>query len=180
MNFIRSILPPYIVPIMPEMSLIDEPVMYPYSQDVLPKTESIKVALERFKLIDVSWVMKNRTQLDHTRYYFGYVGVSQNDMLFGRSVFTGYVLLESHYDEEIEDYAEPDEMWGLYLWSYRGRLSNTSKNELFLKMLWRHWTNKKKQDKKLGFCRNLHSVHFYKEERLLSNQLREIARRVWA
>ena len=51
MNFIRSILPPYIVPIMPEMSLIDEPVMCPYSQNVLPKSECSGVALERFKLM---------------------------------------------------------------------------------------------------------------------------------
>ena len=180
MSYMRLRLPPYIVQETREMARIDEPVMYPYSQDVLPKTVGNKVALERFKLIDVSWSSKNRMQLDHTRYYFGYSGVSQNAMLFGRNVFTGYVLFESHYDEEIEDYAEPDEMWGLYLWAYKGNLSNAGKYRLALKMLWRHWAHKKKEDKKLGFCRILHNVHLYKEERLLSNQLREIARRVWA
>jgi len=179
MNFIRSILPPYIVPIMPEMSLIDEPVMYPYSQNVLPKSECSGVALERFKLMDVSWFIKNLNHLEHTRYYFGYVGVRQSAMLFGRKVFTGYVLLESRYDQEIENYAEPDEMWGIYLWAYKGNLSNTRKYELALRMLWRHWVYKKKKDEETCLSRNLYSAHLHKKERLLNNQVREIARWVW-
>jgi len=179
-TYIRSILPPYIVPEIPEMSLIDEPVMKPYSQDVLRIGVGSQAEREKWMLIDVSWRIKHRRQLDQTRYYFGYVDVSQNAMLFGRKVFTGYVLLEAHYDEDIQAYAEPEEMWGIYLWAYRGRLSSSGKNNLALKMLWRHWAHKKKKDKKLGDCRNLYDAHLYKEERLLNNQCREIARWVWA
>jgi len=162
------------------MERIDEPVMYLYSQDVLHVGIGSLAELEKWRLIDVSWCIKDRRQLDQTRYYFGYVGVGQRAVLFGRNVFTGYVLLESHYDEDIENYAKPDEMWGLYMWAYRGRLSNTSKNELFLKMLWRHWVHKREEDKKLGRDRRLHNVQSYKGAELLSNQCREIARLVWA
>ena len=59
MNYLRSILPPYIVPAMPEMSLIDEPVMYPYSQDVLNVGIGSLAELEKWRLIDVSWCIKD-------------------------------------------------------------------------------------------------------------------------
>jgi uncharacterized protein affecting Mg2+/Co2+ transport len=177
---IRPILPPYLVPEMPEMSRIDEPVMYPYSQDVLRLGIGSQAELEKWRLVDVSWCIQDQSQLEHTRYYFGYVGVSQGAMLFGRKVFTGYVLLESHYDKKIGDYDQPDDMWGIYLWAYKGNLSNAGKYRLALKMLWRHWAHKKKQDKKLGWDRRLHNVQSYKVAKLLSNQCSEIARLVWA
>ena len=161
------------------MERIDEPVLYLYTQDVLHAGIGSLADLEKWRLIDVSWAMKGRTQLDQTRYYFGYIGVHQRAVLFGRNVFTGYVLLESHYDEDIEDYAKPDEMWGQYLWAYRGRLSNNCKNDLFLKMLWSHWTGKKKEDKKLGWDRRLHNLQSNKGAELLSNQCREISRSIW-
>ena len=180
MTYMRLRLPPYLVPEMPEMSRIDEPVMYPYSQDVLVVGIGSQVELEKWRLFDVSWCIQDQSQLEHTRYYFGYVGVSQRAMLFGKKVFTGYVLLESHYDEEIEDYEKPYEMWGIYQWAYKGNLSNAGKYRLALKMLRRHWAHKKKEDKKLRRGRNLYNVQFCKEKRLLNNQFREIARWVWA
>jgi len=176
----RLRLPTYIVQETREMARIDEPVMYPYSQDVLHVGIESLAELEKWRLIDVSWCIKDRRQLDQTRYYFGYVGVSQRAALFGIEVFTGFILFETRYDEEIQAYAEPEEMWGRYLWAYKGGLSNSGKNNLALEILWRHWAHKKKEDKKLGFCRNLHNVRLYKEDRLLNSQLREIACRVWS
>ncbi|MDA1245007.1 MAG: hypothetical protein O3B02_08415 [Proteobacteria bacterium] len=150
----------------------DEPVMYPYSQDVLHVGIGSLAELEKWRLVDVSWRIKDRRQLDQTRYYFGYVGVSQRAALFGREVFTGYLLLESHYDEKIQTYTEPEEMWGRYLWAYKGQLSNSGKSNLALKMLRRHWAHKKKEDKKLGWDRRLHNVQPYKGAELLSKQCR--------
>ena len=173
-------LPLYIVPETREMGRIDESVMYPYSQDVLLVGIELQIEREKWRLIDVSWCVQDQSQLEHTRYYFGYVGVSQRAMLFGRKVFTGYVLLESHYDEKIKDYDELYEMWGIYQWAYKGNLSDAGKYRLALKMLWRHWAHKKKDDKKLGWDRRLHNVQSYKGAELLSNQCREIARLVWA
>ena len=180
MNYNRVYLPPYIVPEMPDLSLIDEPIIYPYSQGLLPDGRETQATLEKCKLIDVAWINENQSELNLSRYYFSYVGVSQNIMLPDKRVFTGYALLEACYDKKIHGYAEPEEMWGIYLWAYRGRLSSSGKNNLALKMLWRHWAHKKKKDKKLGDCRNLYDAHLYKEERLLNNQCREIARWVWA
>ena len=108
----RLRLPPYIIPEPLEMVRIDGPVKYPYSQDVLHVGIGSLAELEKWRLIDVSWCIKDLRQLDQTRYYFGYVGVSQRAALFGREVFTGYILLETRYDEEIQAYAEPEEMWG--------------------------------------------------------------------
>ena len=179
MTNIRPILPPYLVPEMSEMSRIDEPVMYPYSEDIFRVGIGSQAELEKWRLVDVSWCVQDQSQLEHTRYYFGYVGVRQSAMLFGRKVFTGYVLLESRYDQEIENYAEPDEMWVIYLWAYKGNLSNTRKYELALRMLWRHWVYKKKKDEETCLSRNLCSTHLHKKERLLNNQVREIARWVW-
>ena len=176
----RLRLPPYIVQETREMARIDEPVMYPYSQDVLHVGVGSLAELERWRLIDVSWCIKGRRLLDQTRYYFGYVGVSQRAALFDRDVFTGFILLETRYDEEIQAHAEPVEMWGSYLWAYKGGLSNSGKNNLALEMLWRYWTHKKKEDKKLSWDRRLHTVQSYKGAELLSNQCREIARLVWA
>jgi len=174
----RLRLPPYIVLEPREMSRIDGPVKYPYSQDVLHAGVGSLAELEKWRLIDVSWCIKDRRQLDQTRYYFGYVGVSQRAALFDRDVFTGFILFESRYDEEIQAYTEPEEMWGRYLWAYKGQLSNSGRNNLALEMLWRHWSNKKKVDKKLGLDRRLHNVQSYKGAELLSNQCREIARLV--
>ena len=123
--------------------------------------------------------LKDRRQLDQNRYYFGYVGVSQRAVLFDRDVFTGFILFETRYDEEIQAHAEPEEMWGSYLWAYKGQLSNSGRNNLALEMLWRHWAHKKKVDKKLGLDRRLHNVQSYKGAELLSNQCREIARSIW-
>ena len=176
----RLRLPSYIVPETREMARIDEPVMYLYSEDVLHVGIGSLAELEKWRLIDVSWCIKDLRQLDQTRYYFGYVGVSQRAALFDREVFTGFILLETCYDEEIQAYAEPEEMWGRYLWAYKGELSNSGKNNLALEMLWRHWAHKKKVDKKLGLDRRLHNVQSYKGAELLSNQCREIARLVWA
>jgi hypothetical protein len=162
------------------MARIDEPVIYPHSEAVLNAGIVSLAELKKWRLLDVSWRIKDRRQPEETRYYFGYVGVGKRAMLFGRNVFTGYVLLESHYVGGIDNYSKPNDMWGQYMWAYRGRLSNTRKNELFLNMLWSHWTDKKKKDEKLSFRRNLHNVHLYKDERLMNNQLREIARRVWS
>ena len=173
-------LPSHIVLETREMARIDEPVMYPYSQDVLHVGIGSLAELERWRLIDVSWCVQDQSQLEHTRYYFGYVGVSQRAMLFGRKVFTGYVLLESHYDEKIKDYDELYEMWGIYQWAYKGNLSDAGKYRLALKMLWRHWAHKKKEDKKLRRRRQLYDVQLSKEKRLFNNQFREIARWVWA
>ena len=173
-------LPLYIVPETREMGRIDESVMYPYSQDVLLVGIELQIEREKWRLIDVSWCVQDQSQLEHTRYYFGYVGVSQRAMLFGRKVFTGYVLLESHYDEKIKDYDELYEMWGIYQWAYKGNLSDAGKYRLALKMLWRHWAHKKKEDKKLRRRRQLYDVQLSKEKRLFNNQFREIARWVWA
>lgn len=175
----RLRLPPYIVSETQEMARIDEPVMYPYSQDVLNVGIGSLAELEKWRLIDVSWCIKDRRQLDQTRYYFGYVGVGQRAVLFCRNVFTGYVLLETRYDEELQAYAEPEEMWGMYLWAYKGQLSSRGKSNLALKMLWRHWVHKREEDKKLGRDRRLHNVQSYKGAALLSNQCREIARSIW-
>ena len=71
-------------------------------------------------------------------------------------------------------------MWGVYLWAYKGRLSNSGETNLALEMLWRHWAHKKKELKKLGWNRRLHNVQSYKGAALLSNQCREIARLVGA
>jgi hypothetical protein len=179
-SYMRLRLPPYIVQETREMARIDEPVMYPYSQDVLHVGIGSLAELERWRLIDVSWCIKGRRLLDQTRYYFGYVGVSQRAALFGEEVFTGFVLFETRYDEEIQAYAEPEELWGRYLWAYKGGLSNSGKNNLALEILWRHWAHKKKEDKKLGWDRRLHNVQSHKGAELLSNQCREIARWVWA
>ena len=176
----RLRLPPYIVPETREMAWIDGPLKYPYSQDVLHVGIGSLAELERWRLIDVSWCIKGRRLLDQTRYYFGYVGVSQRAALFDRDVFTGFILFESRYDEEIQAYTEPEEMWGSYLWAYKGQLSNTGKSNLALKMLWRHWAHKKKEDKKRGWDRRLHNVQSYKGSQFLSKRCREMARLVWA
>ena len=176
----RLRLPSYIVLETREMARIDEPVMYPYSQDVLHVGIGSLAELEKWRLIDASWCIKDRRQLDQTRYYFGYVGVSQRAALFDRDVFTGFILLETRYDEEIQAHAEPEEMWGSYLWAYKGQLSNSGRNNLALEMLWRHWAHKKKVDKKLGLDRRLHNVQSYNGAELLSSQCREIALLVWA
>jgi hypothetical protein len=123
--------------------------------------------------------LKDRRQLDQNRYYFGYVGVSQRAVLFDRDVFTGFILFETRYDEEIQAHAEPEEMWGSYLWAYKGQLSNSGRNNLALEMLWRHWAHKKKVDKKLGLDRRLHNVQSYNGAELLSSQCREISRSIW-
>lgn len=176
----RLRLPPYIVSETQEMARIDEPVMYAYSQDVLHLGMGSLVELEKWRLIDVSWCIKDRRQLDQTRYYFSYVGVGQKAVLFCRNVFTGYVLLETRYDEDIQAYAEPEEMWGMYLWAYKGQLSSRGESNLALKMLWRHWVHKREEDKKLGRDRRLYNIQSYKGAPLLSNQCRKIARLVWA
>ena len=146
-------LPSHIVLETREMARIDEPVMYPYSQDVLHVGIGSLAELEKWRLIDASWCIKDRRQLDQTRYYFGYVGVSQRAALFDRDVFTGFILLETRYDEELQAHAEPVEMCGSYLWAYKGGLSNSGKNNLALEMLWRHWAHKKKEDKKNCVCK---------------------------
>ena len=173
-------LPSHIVLETREMARIDEPVMYPYSQDVLHVGIGSLAELEKWRLIDASWHIKDRRQLDQNRYYFGYVGVSQRAVLFDRDVFTGFILFESRYDHEIQAYAEPEEMWGRYLWAYKGQLSNSGKSNLALKMLWRHWAHMKKEDKKLGWDRRLHNVQSYRGSHLLSKRCREIGRLVWA
>ena len=179
MNYNRVYLPPYIVPEMPDLSLIDEPRIYPYSQWLLPDGRETQATLEKWKLIDVAWNIEGRPKPNLSRYYFSYVGASQNVMLPDKRVFTGYALLETRYDKKIHGYAEPEEMWGIYLWAYKGQLSSLGKSNLALKMLWRHWEHKKKEDKHLDVCRRFHNTSFYKKERLLNNQLREIARWVW-
>jgi hypothetical protein len=178
-NYNRVYLPPYIVPEMPDLSLIDEPKIYPYSQWLLPDGRETQATLEKWKLIDVAWNIEGRPKPNLSRYYFSYVGASQNVMLPDKRVFTGYALLETRYDKKIHGYAEPEEMWGIYLWAYKGQLSSLGKSNLALKMLWRHWEHKKKEDKYLDVCRRFHNTSFYKKERLLNNQLREIARWVW-
>ena len=179
MNYNRVYLPPYIVPEMPDLSLIDEPIIYPYSQGLLPDGRETQATLEKCKLIDVVWIIENQSELNLSRYYFSYVGASRNVMLPDKRVFTGYALLEARYDKKIHGYAEPEEMWGIYTWAYKGNLSRQGKSNLALKMLWRHWENKKKKDKHKDGRRNFHNTYFYKKERILNNQLREIARRVW-
>ena len=179
MNYNRVYLPPYIVPEMPDLSVINEPIIYPYSQGLLPDGREARATLEKWKLIDVAWDIEGWPKPNLSRYYFSYVGASQNVMLPDKRVFTGYALLETRYDKEIHGYAEPEEMWGIYLWAYKGQLSSLRKSNLALKMLWRHWEHKKKEDKHLDVCRRFHNTNFYKKERLLNNQLREIARWVW-
>jgi hypothetical protein len=164
---------------MPDLSLIDEPKIYPYSQWLLPDGRETQATLEKWKLIDVAWNIEGRPKPNLSRYYFSYVGASQNVMLPDKRVFTGYALLETRYDKKIHGYAEPEEMWGIYLWAYKGQLSSLGKSNLALKMLWRHWEYKKKKDKHKDECRYFHNTYFYKKERILNNQLREIARRVW-
>ena len=164
---------------MPDLSLIDEPIIYPYSQGLLPDGRETQPTLEKWKLIDVAWNIEGWPKPNSSRYYFSYVGASQNVMLPDKRVFTGYALLEARYDKKIHGYAEPEEMWGIYLWAYKGQLSSLGKSNLALKMLWRHWEHKKKEDKHLDVCRRFHNTSFYKKERLLNNQLREIARWVW-
>ena len=112
---------------MPDLSLIDEPRIYPYSHGLLPDGRETQATLEKCKLIDVAWINENQSELNLSRYYFGYVGVSQRAVLFDRDVFTGLCLFETRYDEEIQGYAEPEEMWGSYLWAYKGKLSNSGK-----------------------------------------------------
>ena len=179
MEYNGAYLPPYIVPEMPDLSLIGEPQIYPYPQGLLPDGREARATLEKWKLIDVAWNCEDRPKPNHSRYYFSYVGASQNVVLPDKRVFMGYVLLETRYDKKISNYAEPEEMWGIYLWAYKGMLSSRAKSNLALKMLWRHWEHKKKEDKNLGWCRRFHNTYFYKKERLWNNQLREIARWVW-
>jgi len=178
-NYNRVYLPPYIVPEMPDLSLIDEPKIYPYSQWLLPDGRETQATLEKWKLIDVAWNIEGWPKPNLSRYYFSYVGASQNVMLPDKRVFMGYALLETRYDKKIHGYAEPEEMWGIYLWAYKGQLSSRGKSNLALKMLWRHWEHKKKEDKHLDVCRRFLNTYFYKKERILNNQLREIARWVW-
>ena len=179
LNYNGAYLPPYIVPEMPDLSLIDKPQIYPYTQGLLPDGREDRAKLEEWKLIDVAWNCEDRPKPNHSRYYFSYVGASQNITFPGKSKFTGYVLLETRYDIKISSYAEPEEMWGIYKWAYKGQLSGPGKNNLALKLLLRHWEHRKEEDNHLGWYRRFHNTWFYKEERLFNNQLREIARWVW-
>jgi len=178
MNY-RVYLPPYIVPEMPDLSQIDEPQIYPYPQGLLPDGREDRATLEEWKLIWVSWNIVNRPKPNLSRYYFSYIDASKNITVPGKSRFTGYALFETRYDKEIHGYAEPEEMWGIDKWAYKGQLSGQGKNDLALKLLLRHWEHRKKEDNHLGWYRRFHNTWFYKEERLFNNQLREIARWVW-
>ena len=67
MNYNRVYLPPYIVPEMPDLSLIDEPIIYPYSQGLLPDGRETQATLEKCKLIDVAWIRALKLSVEFPR-----------------------------------------------------------------------------------------------------------------
>ena len=67
----RLRLPSYIVLETREMARIDEPVMYPYSQDVLHVGIGSLAELEKWRLIDASWhIVELYRKLIHIRLIF--------------------------------------------------------------------------------------------------------------
>jgi len=172
----RTYIKPYVIPDMPDLSLIKGTKIYQYPKGLLP-TERIE--WENWKLLDVYWNIDNDSHTNFSRYYFSYISAQKKAILPDKFQFTGYALFESCYDKKIGNYADPEEMWGIYKWAYKGRLSSQDKNRLALKLLWEHWQNMKEKDKDLNWYRRFHNVSFYKKEKLLNNQLREVARGVW-
>ena len=150
-------LPPYVVPTLPDLSLMDEPQIYPYPKGLLP-TERIE--WENWKLLDVYWNIDNDSHTNFSRYYFSYIGAQKKAILPDKFQFTGYALMESRWDTKVKNYADPEEMWGIYKWAYKGMLSSQNKNRLALKLLWEHWKNMKEKDKDLSWYRRFHNVYF--------------------
>jgi len=180
LNYNSKYLPPYIVPQMPDLSKVDEPKIYPYPPGLLPDARKSRAMLEEWKLIDVSWNIIDRSKPNLSRYYFAYIDASKNITVLGNNRFTGYALFETRYSREIRSYAEPEEMWCIYKWAYRGLLSDTVKNDLALKLLLRQWEHLKREDRRLHWHRRFHNIYFYKEQKVFNRQLREIARWVWS
>ena len=171
----RTYIKPYVIPDMPDLSLIEEPHIYQYPQGLLP-TERERV---NWILLDVCWKIDNHLRTNLSRYFFSYISAKRKMILPDKRQFTGYALMETRWDTNIQTYADPTEMWGICKWAYKGMLSSPEKSGLALKMLLLHWEQMKDQDKDLNWNRRLHNCHFWRTELPLSNQLREVARWVW-
>ena len=172
----RTYIKPYVIPDMPDLSLIEEPHIYPYPEGLLPADREIK----NWILLDVYWNIDNDCRTNFSRYYFSYISAEREIILSDKRQFTGYALMESRWDTTIKTYGDPIEIWGIHKWAYKGMFSSQKRNGLALKMLLLHWERLKDQDKELNWHRRFHNVSFWrKKENLLNNQMREVARWVW-
>ena len=171
----RTYIKPYVIPDMPDLSVIEEPHIYPYPQGLLPTDRE----RENLILLDVYWNIDNDCHTNFSRYYFSYISADREIILSDKRQFTGYALMESRWDTNIKTYADPVEIWGIHKWAYKGMLASEKKNGLALKMLLLHWERLKDQDEDLNWNRRFHNCGFWRKELPLNNQLREVARWVW-
>ena len=85
----RTYIKPYVIPDMPDLSLIEEPKFIGTPKDLF---QLKRIEWENWKLLDVYWNINNDSHTNFSRYYFSYISAQKKAILPDKFQFTGYAL----------------------------------------------------------------------------------------
>ena len=181
-------LPPYVVPTLPDLSLMDEPRLHPRDGGLIPARRNEGDWL----LAEVYW-NREHSFATTSRYYLIYVSdiekahyeTGWSDHKIDRTVierpdeerFRGYALFEQYWDPGEVMWAAAHEMW-IVGSDCKAWESSEEKHNSALKLLLRDWEYKMNHDQWLCWTRHfkmIYSIH----PSFSVNEMREVARRVW-
>lgn len=162
-------LPPYLVPTLPDLLLMDEPRRFPGGQGLMPEERG----QDDWRLAEVHWGGDRKCPSRTSRYYLSYTSGIRKQPYPEKEWFRGYVLFEEIWVQGSTNWVEADSMWIVDCecqeWEpYEGKHNSA------LKLLWRDW-EWKRDDCTEGHFSMIYGIH----NKFVMNELREIARQIW-
>ena len=181
-------LPPYVVPTLPDLLLMDEPRLHLSDGGIIPARRNE----DDWLLAEVYWNDEHSFPTT-SRYYLTYVSEIKKAHYetgwwlhdIGKTViewpdeepFRGYVLFEEYWDPHAVKWAAAPEMWVVGS-DCKAWESSDEKHNCALKLLLRDWEYKRDHHEWLCWTRHfkmIYSIH----PSFSVNEMRELARRVW-